>query len=62
MEHIGEEDRNKEWEESIKECTGKGFRDFLGTAEDRERWNCILSTSSAVPRRKSRFRDWDEMR
>ena len=50
------------WEDNTKEWTGMGFRDSLRTAEDREGWKGIVATSSAVPRRPPRLRDWDEMR
>ena len=47
--------------DNIKEWTGMGFGDFLRAAEDREGWKSIVATSSVVPRRPPRLRDWDEM-
>ena len=46
----------------IKEWMGMGFGDSLMSVEDREGWNGIVATSSVVPRRPPRLRDWDEMR
>ena len=37
------------------------FGDSLRAAEDREEWKGIVVTSSVVPRRPPRLRDWDEM-
>ena len=37
-----------------------GFGDSLRAAEDREGWKGIVATSSVVPRRPPRLRDWDE--
>ena len=54
--------QKKRWEDNIKEWTGMGFGDSLRAAEDRERWKGIVATSSVVPRRPPRLRDWDEMR
>ena len=39
-----------------------GFGVSLRAAEDREGWKGIVATSSMVPRRPPRLRDWDEMR
>ena len=49
--------RKKIWQDNVKEWTGMEFGDFLGAADDRERWNGIVATSSVVPRRPSRLRD-----
>ena len=54
--------QKKRWEDNIKEWTGMGFGDSLRAAEDREGWNGIVATSSVVPRRPPRLRDWDKMR
>ena len=54
--------RKKSWEYNIKEWTGMGVGDTLRTAEDREGWKGIVATSSVVPRRPPRLRDWHEMR
>ena len=54
-------ERQKRWEDN-KEWTGMGFGDSLWAAEDREGWKGIVVTSSVVPRRPPRLRDWDEMR
>ena len=54
--------QKKRWEDNIKEWTGMGFGDFLRAAEDREGRKGIVATSSVVPRRPPRLRDWDEMR
>ena len=54
--------QKKRWEDNIKEWTGMGFVDSLRAAEDREGWKGIVATSSVVPRRPPRLRDWDEMR
>ena len=54
--------RQKRWEDNIKEWTGMGFGDSLREAEDREELKGIVATSSVVPRRPPRLRDWDEMR
>ena len=54
--------QKKRWEDNIKEWTGMGFGDSLRAAEDREGWKGIVATSSMVPRRPPRLRDWDEMR
>ena len=56
------ERQKKRWEDNIKEWTGMGFGDSLMPAEDREGWKGIVATSSVVPRRPPRLRDWDEMR
>ena len=53
--------QNNRWEDNIKEWTGLGFGDSLRAAEDREGWNGIVATSSVVPQRPPRLRDWDEM-
>ena len=53
--------QKKRWEDNIKEWTGMEFGDSLRAAEDREGWKCIVATSSVVPRRPPRLRDWDEM-
>ena len=49
--------QKKRWEDNIKELTGMEFGDSLKAVEDRARWNGIVATSSAAPRRKSRLRD-----
>ena len=54
--------QKKRWEDNIKEWMGMGFEDSLRAAEDREGWKGIVATSSVVPRRPTRLRDWDEMR
>ena len=54
--------QKKRWKDNIKEWTGMGLGDSLWAAEDREGWKGIVATSSVVPRRPARFRDWDEMR
>ena len=54
--------QKQRWEDNIKEWTGMGFGDSLRAAEDREGWKGIVATSSVVPRRPPRLRDWDEMR
>ena len=54
--------QKKRWEDNINEWTGMGFGDSLRAAEDREGWKGIVATSSVVPRRPPRLRDWDEMR
>ena len=54
--------QKKRWEDHIKEWTGMGFGDSLRAAEVREGWKGIVATSSVVPRRPPRLRDWDEMR
>ena len=54
--------QKKRWEDNIKKLTGMEFGDSLRAAEDREWWEGIVATSSVVPRRPSRLRDWDEMR
>ena len=43
----------------MEEWTGMEFWDSLRAAVDRERWKGIVATSSMVPRRPSRLRDWD---
>ena len=53
-------ERQKRWEDYIKEWTGMGFGDSLRAAEDREGWKGIVATSSVVPRRPPRLRNWDE--
>ena len=53
--------QKKRWEDNIKEWTGMGFGDSLRAAEDREGWKGIVATSSVVPWRPPRLRDWDEM-
>ena len=52
--------RQKKWEDNIKEWMGMGFGDSLRAAEDREGWKGIVATSSVVPRRSPRLRDWDD--
>ena len=52
--------QKKRWEDNIKEWTGMGFGDSLRAVEDRGGWKCIVATSSVVPRRPPRLRDWDE--
>ena len=54
--------QKKRWKDNIKEWTGMGFGDSLRAAEEREGWKGIVATSSVVPRRPPRLRDWDEMR
>ena len=54
--------QKKRWEDNVKEWTGMGFGDSLRAMEDREKWKVIVATSSLVPRRPPRLRDWDEMR
>ena len=54
--------QKKRWEDNIKERMGMGFGDSLRAVEDREGWKGIVATSSVVPRRPRRLRDWDEMR
>ena len=54
------ERQKKRWEDNIREWTGIGFGDSLRAAEDREGWNGIVATSSVVPRRPPRLRDWDK--
>ena len=49
----------KRWEDTIKELTGMWFEDSLRAAEGRKG---NVATSSVVPRRPSRLKDWDEMR
>ena len=39
-----------------------GFGDSLRAEEDREGRKGIVATSSVVPERPPRLRDWDEMR
>ena len=58
-ERIKTERKTKDWEDNIKEWTETEFGDPLGAAEDGERWKGIVATSSVVPRRRSRLRDWD---
>ena len=53
--------QKKRWEDDIKEWMGMGFGDSLRAAEDREGWKGIVATSSVMPRRPPRLRDWDEM-
>ena len=53
--------QTKRWEDNMKEWTAMGFGDSLKAAQDRERWKSIVATSSVVPRRPPRLRDWDEM-
>ena len=54
--------QKKRWEDNIKTWTGMEFGDFLRAAEHREWWEGIVATSSVVPQRPQRLRDWDEMR
>ena len=54
--------QKKRCEDNIKEWKGMGFGDSMRAAEDREGWKGIVATSSVVPRRPLRLRDWDEMR
>ena len=54
--------QKKRWEDNIKKWTGMGFGAYLRAAEDREGWKGIVATSSVVPRRPPRLRDWDKMR
>ena len=53
--------RRGRWEDNIKEWTGMRFGDSLRAAEDRERWKDTDATTSVVPKRPPRLRDWDEM-
>ena len=53
--------QKKRWKDNIKEWTGMGFGDSLRAAEDTEWWKGMVATSSVVPRRPRRLRDWDEM-
>ena len=53
--------QKKRWEDNIEEWTGMGFGDSLRAAEDREGWKGIVATSSVVPQRPPRLRDWDEL-
>ena len=46
--------QKKRLEDNIKEWAGMGFGDSLRAAEDREGWQCIVATSSVVPRRPPR--------
>ena len=39
------ERQKKRWEDNVKEW----FGDSLRAVEDRERWKCIVATSSVVP-------------
>ena len=55
-------DRRRDRKINIKEWTGMGFGDSLRAAEDREGWKGIVATSSVVPRRPPRLRNWDEIR
>ena len=65
---VGESERSKmeskkckkRLADNIKEWTGLGFGDSLGTTKGGERWKCIVALSSVVPRRPSRIKDWDE--
>ena len=50
--------QNKRWEDKV--WTGMEFGYSIRAAEDRERWKCIVATSSVAPLRPSRLRDWDE--
>ena len=55
-------ERSKErkwWEDNINEWTGMGSGDSLRAAEDREGWKGIVATSSVVPQRPPRLRDWE---
>ena len=52
--------QKKRWEDNIKEWMGMEFGDSLRAVEDREGWKGIVATSSVVPRRPPRLRDWDE--
>ena len=52
--------QKKRLEDNIKEWMGMGFGDSLRAADDREGWKGIVATSSVVPRRPPRLRDWDE--
>ena len=54
--------QKKRWEDNIKEWTWMEFGDSLRAVEDREGWKGYVATSSVVPRRPPRLRDWDEMR
>ena len=53
--------RQKRWEDNIKEWTGMGSGYSLRAEEDREGWKGFVATSSVVPQRPPRLRDWDEM-
>ena len=52
--------QKKRWEDNFKEWMGMRFGDSLRAAEDREGWKGIVATSSVVPLRPPRLRDWDE--
>ena len=54
--------QKKRWEDNIKEWMWMGFGDSLRAAEDWEGRKGTVATSSVVPRRPPRLRDWDEMR
>ena len=54
--------QKKRREDNIKEWTGIGFGYSLRAAEVRKGWKGIVATSSVVPRRPPRLRDWNEMR
>ena len=54
--------QKKRWGDNIKEWTGMGFGDSVRAAEDRDGWKGIVATSSVVPGRPPKLRDWDEMR
>ena len=51
--------QKKRWKDNIKEWMGMGFGDSLRAAEDREGWKGIVATSSVVPWRPPRLRDWE---
>ena len=51
--------QKKRWEDNTKEWTEMEFGDSLRAAEDREGWKGIVATSSVVPRRPPRLRDWE---
>ena len=51
--------QKKRWEDNIKEWTVREFGDSLRASEDREGWKGIVATSSVMPRRSARIRDWE---
>ena len=50
--------QKKKWADNIHEWTGE-FGESLRATEDRECWKGIVATSSVVPRRTPRLREWD---
>ena len=51
--------QKKRWEDNNKKWTEMGFGNSLRAAVDREGWKGIVATSSVVPRRLPRLRNWD---